>query len=159
MLWLNTGEDTKSNWELASAYVNFSTCPTRRPPSVSNCTWKYTESAVFEAYKWTPDKSIKNAYNINAQWAHSWKIYRLNINLNGRFNSKRFSKSYGYAPEYQLWDLNTRHSFNLKSVIIEPGCGMENLFDYMDDRPYNSNYATLTPGRSFYISLSLKFKS
>ena len=63
------------------------------------------------------DKSIKNAYNINAQWAHSWKIYRLNINLNGRFNSKRFSKSYGYAPEYQLWDLNTRHSFNLKSVI------------------------------------------
>ena len=105
------------------------------------------------------DKSIKNAYNINAQWAHSWKIYRLNINLNGRFNSKRFSKSYGYAPEYQLWDLNTRHSFNLKSVIIEPGCGMENLFDYMDDRPYNSNYATLTPGRSFYISLSLKFKS
>ena len=105
------------------------------------------------------DKSIKNAYNINAQWAHSWKIYRLNINLNGRINSKRFSKSYGYAPEYQLWDLNTRHSFNLKSVIIEPGCGMENLFDYMDDRPYNSNYATLTPGRSFYISLSLKFKS
>ena len=63
------------------------------------------------------------------------------------------------APEYQLWNLNTRHSFNLKSVIIEPGCGMENLFDYMDDRPYNSNYATLTPGRSFYISLSLKFKS
>lgn len=105
------------------------------------------------------DKSIKNAYNINAQWAHSWKIYRLNINLNGRINSKRFSKSYGYAPDYQLWDLNTRHSFNLKSVIIEPGCGIENLFDYTDDRPYNSNYATLTPGRSFYISLSLKFKS
>lgn len=105
------------------------------------------------------DKSIKNAYNINAQWAHSWKIYRLNINLNGRINSKRFSKSYGYAPDYQLWDLNTRHSFNLKSVIIEPGCGIENLFDYTDDRPYNSNYATLSPGRSFYISLSLKFKS
>lgn len=105
------------------------------------------------------DKSIKNAYNINAQWAHSWKIYRLNINLNGRINSKRFSKSYGYAPDYQLWDLNTRHSFNLKSVIIKPGCGIENLFDYTDDRPYNSNYATLTPGRSFYISLSLKFKS
>ena len=59
-------------------------------------------------------------------------------------------------PSIKLWDLNTRHSFNLKSVIIEPGFGMENLFDYMDDRPYNSNYATLTPGRSFYISLSFK---
>ncbi len=41
------------------------------------------------------DKSIKNAYNINAQWAHSWKIYRLNINLNGRFNSK-------YNPQIQI---------------------------------------------------------
>ena len=64
-----------------------------------------------------------------------------------------------FFAAYKLWDLNTRHSFNLKSVIIEPGCGIENLFDYTDDRPYNSNYATLTPGRSFYISLSLKFKS
>lgn len=105
------------------------------------------------------DKSIKNAYNVNARWGRSWKAYRLNITLNGRINGKRFSKSYGYAPDYQLWDLNTRHSFNLKSVLIEPGCGIENLFDYTDDRPYNSNYATLTPGRSFYISLSLKFKS
>lgn len=105
------------------------------------------------------DKSIKNAYNINTQWEHSWKDYRLNVNLNGRINSKRFSKSYGYAPHYQLWDLNTRHTINLKSIILEPGCGIENIFDYTDDRPYNSNYATLTPGRSFYISLSLKFKN
>lgn len=104
------------------------------------------------------DKSIKNAYNINAQWSHSWSLYRLHINMNGRINSKRFSKSYGYAPNYQLWDLNTRHTIHLKSVIIEPGCGIENIFDYTDDRPYNSNYATLTPGRSFYVSLSLKFK-
>ena len=37
------------------------------------------------------DKSIKNAYNINAQWAHSWKIYRLNINLNGRIKQQAFS--------------------------------------------------------------------
>lgn len=104
------------------------------------------------------DKSIKNAYNVNAQWAHSWKVYRLNVNLNGRINSKRFSKKYGYAPDYQLWDLNTRHTINLRSVIIEPGCGIENIFNYTDDRPYNSNYATLTPGCSFYISLSLRFK-
>lgn len=104
------------------------------------------------------DKSIKNAYNINAQWGHSWKAYSLNVNLNGRINSKRFSKSYGYAPDYQLWDLNTRHTFHLKSFILEPGCGIENIFDYVDDRPYNSNYATLNPGRSFYVSLSLRFK-
>lgn len=104
------------------------------------------------------DKSIKNAYSINALWGHAWKAYRLDVNLNGRINSKRYSKSYGYAPDYQLWDLNTRHSINLKSFILEPGCGIENIFNYTDDRPYNSNYATLSPGRSFYVSLSLKFK-
>lgn len=104
------------------------------------------------------DKTIKNAYNFNTRWEHTWDFYRLNVNVNGRLNSKRYSKTYGYAPDYQLWDLNTRHAFNLKSVILEPGFGIENIFDYTDDRPYNSNYATLTPGRSFYVSLSVKFK-
>ena len=82
----------------------------------------------------------------------------MNVYLNGRINSERFSKTYGYAPAYQLWDLNTRHTFSLRSVILEPGVGIENLFNYTDDRPYNFNYATLTPGRSVYVSLSIKFR-
>ena len=65
---------------------------------------------------------------------------------------------YGNAPAHQLWDINTRHSFNLKSVALEPAVGVENIFNYTDDRPYNSNYATLTPGRSFYVSLLVRFK-
>ena len=105
------------------------------------------------------DKSIKNAATIGALWRHTWNKYQLNANITGRINSKRYSKTYGYAPAYQLWDLNTRYSFHLKSIILEPGAGIENLFNYIDDRPYNSNYATLSPGRSFYISFSIKFKS
>ena len=61
------------------------------------------------------------------------------------------------APGFSQWDLNTRHSFNLKSVVLEPGFGVENLFDKVDDRPWNSNYSTLNPGRSFYVSLSVRF--
>ena len=45
----------------------------------------------------------------------------------------------------------------LKDFILEPGVGVENLFNYVDDRPYNSNYATLTPGRTYYVSLLVKF--
>ena len=104
------------------------------------------------------DKSLRNAANVNAQWSRTWGVYTMNVYLNGRINSERFSKTYGYAPAYQLWDLNTRHTFLLRSLILEPGVGVENLFDYTDDRPYNFNYATLTPGRSFYVSLSVKFK-
>lgn len=104
------------------------------------------------------DKSLRNAANVNAQWTRTWGAYTMYVNLNGRINSERFSKTYGYAPAYQLWDLNTRHTFTLRSLILEPGVGVENLFNYTDDRPYNFNYATLTPGRSVYISLSVKFK-
>ena len=90
---------------------------------------------------------------------HRWGLYHLNVNLNGRIQEGRYSKTYYYdpAPGFSQWDLNTRHSFNLKSVVLEPGFGVENLFDKVDDRPWNSNYSTLNPGRSFYVSLSVRF--
>lgn len=104
------------------------------------------------------DKSIKHTGNANLQWGHTWKAYRLNVGLNGRIQGERFSQTYGYAPKFQLWDLNTRHTFHLQSILLEPGIGIENLFDYRDDRPWNSNYATLSPGRAVYISLGIRFR-
>lgn len=106
------------------------------------------------------DKSVKNVWTANARWGHRWGLYRLNITLNGRIQEGRYSKTYYYdpAPEFSQWDLNTRHSFNLKTVVLEPGFGVENLFDKVDDRPWNSNYSTLNPGRSLYVSLTVRFK-
>ena len=51
-----------------------------------------------------------------------------------------------------------RHTFNLKAIILEPGVGIENIFDKIDDRPWNNNFSTLNPGRSVYVSLSVRFK-
>ena len=48
--------------------------------------------------------------------------------------------------------------FNLQSVVLEPGVGIENIFDKKDDRPWNNNFSTLSPGRSVYVSLSVRFK-
>lgn len=110
-------------------------------------------------YKESPiDKSIKHMGNVNGQWEHSWSFYRLNVNLHGHLQGERYSQTYGYAPKYQQWDLNTRHTFNLKSFILEPGVGIENIFDKIDDRPWNNNFSTLNPGRSVYVSLSVRFK-
>ena len=106
----------------------------------------------------TLDKTIKNAWTMGAQWARSWGLYTLHANFNGRIYSRRFSESYGYAPNYNMWDFSTRHAFNLKKLVVEPGFGVENLLDWTDDRPYNSNYATLSPGRTFYVSCAIKFK-
>lgn len=104
------------------------------------------------------DKSLKHAGNIAAMWAHNWKNYRLNVNFNGRIQGERYSQTYGYAPKFQLWNLNTTHTFSVGDFILEPGVGIENIFNYKDDRPWNSNYATLTPGFSPYISLIVHFK-
>ena len=104
------------------------------------------------------ERTVRHSGNFNASWRKTWNDYTFNIAINGRYQGTRWSKTYGNAPAHQLWDINTRHSFNLKSVALEPAVGVENIFNYTDDRPYNSNYATLTPGRSFYVSLLVRFK-
>lgn len=103
------------------------------------------------------DKSVKHVGIVNASWKHAWKFYELNVNVNGRLQGKRYSERYDEAPSFSMWDLNTRHRFTLKDFILEPGIGIENMFDYRDDRPWNNNFATLTPGRSFFISLNVRF--
>lgn len=105
------------------------------------------------------DKSLKHAASVTGNWMHAWNRYRLNVNVNGRIQGVRYSHSYGDAPKFQLWNLNTTHTITgLGGFILEPGAGVENIFNYKDDRPWNSNYATLTPGRTFYIRLSVRFK-
>lgn len=111
-------------------------------------------------YEVTPiDKSIKHIANLNGAWEHTWGRYRLNVSLQGHIQGRRYSQSYGYAPKFQQWDLNTRHTFNLRNFILEPGIGVENLFNDIDDRPWNNNFSTLNPGRSVYVSLLIRFKS
>lgn len=104
------------------------------------------------------DKSVKNAANVHARWDHDWNNYHLNVNLSGHIQGERYSSTYGYAPKYQQWDLNTRHTFNLDAFILEPGIGIENIFSKRDDRPWNSNFSTINPGRAVYVSLAVKFK-
>lgn len=105
------------------------------------------------------NKSIQHTASVNGNWSHGWARYRLNVNVNGRIQGRRYSQTYGYAPKFQLCNLNTTHVFSPKGdFTIEPGVGVENIFNYRDDRPWNSNYATLTPGRTLYVSLLVRFK-
>ncbi len=104
------------------------------------------------------DKSVRNVANINASWAHGWGNYRLNVNINGHIQGRRYSSTYGYAPKYQQWDVMTKHSFCLKQILVEPGIGIDNVFNKRDTSYWNSNFSTINPGRSVYVSLTLKFK-
>lgn len=104
------------------------------------------------------DKSVKNVANISAAWDRTWGNYHLNAQINGHIQSRRFSSTYGYAPEYQQWDINTRHTFSLKQFTITPGIGIDNIFNKRDTSFWNSNFSTINPGRSVILSVTLKFK-
>ncbi|MCR5313614.1 MAG: TonB-dependent receptor [Bacteroidaceae bacterium] len=104
------------------------------------------------------DKSVRNVARMNVAWDHSWGNYHINMAINGHIQGERYSSTYGYAPKYQQWDFTTRHSFFLSQVTIEPGVGVENIFNKRDTSFWNSNYSTINPGRAIFVSMTLKFK-
>ncbi|MDU1903986.1 MAG: TonB-dependent receptor [Dysgonomonas sp.] len=102
-------------------------------------------------------KVSRHTGNVNANWAKKWWIFNSNFNLTGRIQSRRYYED-GDARSFNLWNLSTNHrmkSFN--GLVLEPGFGIENILDFVDDKPFGSNYATLSSGRTFYVSLSLRF--
>ncbi len=95
---------------------------------------------------------------VNANWMRQWKNYRLNVNLNSRLQSETYYTDMNARP-FQLWNLATSHSFsNVKNLILEPGLGIDNIFNFRDELPFGSKYATTSSGRTVYASLTLKFK-
>jgi outer membrane receptor for ferrienterochelin and colicins len=102
--------------------------------------------------------SSRHTGTITANWTKDWSKYRLNVNLNGRLQSNTYYPNMN-ARTYQIWNLATNHTFRgMKYFTIEPGFGIENLFDFKDDKPFGSRYANTSPGRTYYANLILKFK-
>lgn len=122
----------------------------------------YTYARTCSGDQWTPlERSIRNAATVAANYFHSWGNYGLNVNVNGRLQSKTYYPDYEDAPGYGIWNLNTTHSFNgLKHLYLEPSIGIDNIFDKVDRRIDSSNrkYALYSPGRMLVIGLKLKIK-
>ena len=122
----------------------------------------YTYARTKSGTEWTiMERSIRHAATIVADWHHSWGNYAINVNLNGKLQSKTYYTSYEDAPGFGLWNLNTIHTFNaVRWAVIEPSIGVENLFDRVDRRIDSSNrrYALYTPGRMLVVGLKVRFK-
>lgn len=93
-------------------------------------------------------------------WNKRWKYYKLNITLAGVYKSDRFyleeDSERNYADPYQLWKLTTNLSTTkLKNCKIKFQAGIDNIFNYVDDRPYGSHYGTLNPGRTLFVGLNI----
>ena len=122
----------------------------------------YTYARTKSDEEWTTlERSIRHAATIAANYHHSWGKYGLNVNLNGRLQSKTYYPDYEDAPGYGVWNLHTTHSLDyLKRAYLEPSIGIDNLFDRVDRRIDSSlrKYALYSPGRMLVIGLKVKFK-
>ena len=122
----------------------------------------YTYARSCSGGQWTPlERSIRHAATVAANYFHSWGNYGLNVNINGRLQSKTYYPDYEDAPGYGVWNLNTTHSFDgLKHLYLEPSIGIDNIFDKVDRRIDSTNrkYALYSPGRMLVIGLKLRIK-
>ena len=122
----------------------------------------YTYARTQTAGEWiTMERSIRHAATVGANYHHSWGRYGLNVNLNGRLQSKTYYTTYENAPGFGVWNLQTTHSFDVvKWAFLEPSIGVDNIFDRVDRRIDSSNrkYALYSPGRMLVVGLKVKFK-
>ena len=126
----------------------------------TNYVYTYARSKSVDA--WSPlERSMRHAATIAANYHHVWGKYGLNVNLNGRLQSKTYYPGYEDAPGFGVWNLHTTHSFDVaKWAFLEPSIGVDNLFDKVDRRIDSSQrkYALYSPGRMLVVGLKVRFK-
>ena len=123
----------------------------------------YTYARTKSGEEWSVlERSIRHAATIAANYHHTWGRYGMNINLNGRLQSKTYyTGTYENAPGYGIWNLHTTHTFDCsKWAFVEPSIGIDNLFDKVDRRIDASTrkYALYSPGRMLVVGLKVRFK-
>ena len=126
----------------------------------ANYTYIYARTKTDDS--WTVlERSIRHAATIAANYHHAWGKYALNVNLNGRLQSKTYyTGNYEDAPGFGVWNLNTTHTINIsKWLLFKPSIGVDNIFNKVDRRIDSSTrkYALYSPGRMLVIGGILKF--
>jgi len=127
----------------------------------ANYAYTYARSKSDDEWM-TLERSIRHAATIAANYHHQWGKYKMNINLNGRLQSKTYYPDYEDAPGFGVWNLQTTHTFDVaRWAIIEPNIGIDNIFDKVDRRIDSSlrKYALYTPGRMLVVGLKVRFLS
>ena len=124
--------------------------------------YAYTYARTKSGSEWTPlERSIRHTATIAANYHHVWGKYGLDVNLNGRLQSKTYYPGYEDAPGYGIWNLYTTHTFNVaKWVLLEPSIGIDNIFNRVDRRIDSTTrkYALYSPGTMLVVGLKVKFK-
>ena len=121
----------------------------------------YTHACTLTDDAWHMlERSMRHAATVAANYHHTWGCYSLNVNLNGRMQSRTYYTDYEDAPGFGIWNLHTTHTFRAGWATVEPSIGVDNLFDRVDRRIDSSlrKYALFTPGRMLVVGLKVKLR-
>ncbi len=95
-----------------------------------------------------------------ATWKLGWSHRDVGASLFGRYQSTRYYITDGNGKPYQLWRLNVRSVvFKTSRWNVLANAGIDNIFDYVDRTPFGKNRGTTSAGRTFYLSLQVKFQN
>eukprot|EP01029_Cantina_marsupialis_P003726 TRINITY_DN1374_c0_g5_i2.p3 TRINITY_DN1374_c0_g5~~TRINITY_DN1374_c0_g5_i2.p3 ORF type:complete len:756 (+),score=73.28 TRINITY_DN1374_c0_g5_i2:3107-5374(+) len=100
----------------------------------------------------------ENYANFRLLYDRNWDDYSLNVSLTGRVQDEKFYEGEPNADGYNMWKLTTTHRIsNWGGNSLEITAGVDNIFDYVDNRPYGSRYGTLSPGRTVFVGCNIRF--
>lgn len=124
----------------------------------ANYAYTYARSKTDGAWR-EIERSLRNVVTFAADYNHTWGNYHLNVNMNGRFQSRTPFPAYEDAPGFGLMNINTTHTFSLKRLTLSPSLGIDNILDKVDRRIDTSKrrYALITPGRMVVVGIKLNF--
>lgn len=107
------------------------------------------------------DGTAHHKGNFFTTWNHRFgPAYKISAGLYGRMSSTRFYQDDGNGKGYQIWRISTTHDlgdFERTTWRIE--AGVDNILNYVDRTPHGLHLGTTTPGRTFYIGLTVNFNS
>ncbi len=107
----------------------------------------------------TIDGMAHHKGNWFATWGHRFSNdYRLGVGIYGRMSSTRYYQDDGNGKGYQTWRLSTTHDLgHFKATTWRVEAGVDNIFNYCDRTPHGLHLGTTTPGRTCYVSLTIRF--
>ncbi len=104
------------------------------------------------------ERVAANCGNMSVSYERTWKNYALNASIIGRMQDEKFYED-GNAKAYHFWKFTTSHTFTPfeSGMVFSFTAGVDNITNYIDDRPYGSHYASLSPGRNYFLGLTIHF--
>lgn len=103
------------------------------------------------------ERVAQNYANIHLDYNHRWSKYNFGANISGRYQDGKFYEE-GSTEAYNIWTLTTIHDFyHFQDFKFRISAGIDNIFDYSDDSPYGARHSIISPGRTYFVSLSINF--